>query len=183
MRATYWRLLFIKYSPTSFGTCTSKVGFLPASAWSSMHVSICNAMDSTILTLPRPMQRGQISVVDSRIEGRSRCRDISRRPKREIRANCTRALSVWQEVRNSSSTCWPCLRFAMSIKSITIRPPMSRMRSCRAISLAASILVSRAVSSICFFPVDREELTSMDVSASVGSKTMAPPEGKRISRS
>ena len=59
---------------------------------------------------------------------------------------------------------------------------MSRRRSCRAISSAASRFVLRAVSSMSAPLVARAELMSMDTSASVGSITMAPPLGRRTSR-
>ena len=55
----------------------------------------------------------------------------------------------------------------MSIKSITIRPPISRNRSCLAISTAASKFVLKAVSSISLPLVDFLELISMATKASV----------------
>ena len=60
---------------------------------------------------------------------------------------------------------------------------MSLSRSCRAISSAASRLVFSAVSSISDPRVAREELISMEISASVGSITTEPPEGSLTSRS
>ena len=71
----------------------------------------------------------------------------------------------------------------MSMKSITTRPPISRRRSWRAISSAASRLVCRAVSSMSLPRVARAELISMETSASVWSMTMEPPEGSFTSRS
>ena len=68
------------------------------------------------------------------------------------------------------------------MKSITTKPPRSRKRNWRAISSAASKLVLNAVSSISPPRVARAELISIDVSASVGSITIEPPEGKRTSR-
>ena len=65
----------------------------------------------------------------------------------------------------------------MSMKSITISPPMSRRRSCRAISSAASRLVLRAVASMSPPRVARAELMSIETSASVWSMTRLPPEG------
>ena len=53
------------------------------------------------------------------------------------------------------------------MKSMTIRPPMSRSRSCRAISSAASRLVLRAVASMSPPRVLRAELMSIETSASV----------------
>ena len=67
----------------------------------------------------------------------------------------------------------------MSMKSITMSPPMSRSRSCRAISSAASRLVWNAVCSMSEPRVARAELMSTDTSASVWSMTMEPPEGRR----
>ena len=70
----------------------------------------------------------------------------------------------------------------MSIKSITIKPPTSRRRNCLAISSAASILVCKAVSSISPPRVALAEFTSIEVKASVGSITIAPPDGNLTSR-
>jgi hypothetical protein len=56
---------------------------------------------------------------------------------------------------------------SMSMKSMTIRPPMSRMRSCREISSAASRLVLVAVVSMSPPRVARAELMSIETSASV----------------
>src|SRR5438874_5014604 len=53
----------------------------------------------------------------------------------------------------------------MSMKSMTMRPPISRMRSCRAISSAASRLVLVAVVSMSLPRVARAELMSIDTSA------------------
>jgi hypothetical protein len=66
----------------------------------------------------------------------------------------------------------------MSMKSITISPPMSRRRSWRAISSAASRLVLRAVASMSPPRVERAELMSMETSASVWSMTRLPPDGR-----
>ena len=63
------------------------------------------------------------------------------------------------------------------MKSTTTRPPRSRIRSCRPISSAASRLVLSAVSSISSPFVERAELMSIAVSASVWSITMLPPDG------
>ncbi len=65
----------------------------------------------------------------------------------------------------------------MSMKSMTIRPPTSRNRICRAISSAASRLVLQAVVSMSVPRVLRAELMSIETSASVWSITMLPPEG------
>ena len=55
----------------------------------------------------------------------------------------------------------------MSMKSMTIKPPRSRMRNWRAISSAASRLVLVAVVSISPPRVARAELMSIETSASV----------------
>ncbi len=54
----------------------------------------------------------------------------------------------------------------MSMKSMTIMPPMSRSRSCRTTSRAASRLFARMVSSSRDLPTNRPVLTSMIVNAS-----------------
>ena len=65
----------------------------------------------------------------------------------------------------------------MSTKSITMIPPMSRRRSWRAISSAASRLLRKTVSSRLGVPTFLPVLTSMTVSASVCSMMSEPPEG------
>ena len=61
---------------------------------------------------------------------------------------------------------------SMSMKSMMIIPPMSRRRSCRATSRAASTLVLTTVSSRFVLPTDLPVLTSITVIASVRSMTM-----------
>ena len=63
------------------------------------------------------------------------------------------------------------------MKSTTTRPPKSRILSCRPISSAASRFVLSAVSSMSSPFVERAELMSIAVRASVRSMTMLPPEG------
>ena len=63
----------------------------------------------------------------------------------------------------------------MSIKSITIKPPMSLNLSCLAISFAASRFVFSAVSSILDPLVALAELISIDTKASVWSIIIEPP--------
>ena len=72
-----------------------------------------------------------------------------------------RARSILTASRSMSSTARWLAVDSMSMKSITINPPMSRRRSCRAISSAASRLVLSPPR------VLRAELMSMDTSASV----------------
>ena len=126
---------------------------------------------------PWPLHRGQTSVVSSSKEGRSRWRDICIRPNWEMRPICTRARSGCSALRMVFSTVFWFSVLDMSMKSMTIKPPTSRKRSCRATSSAASRLVVKAVSSMSAPLVARAELMSIAISASVGSKTTEPPEG------
>ena len=59
---------------------------------------------------------------------------------------------------------------------------MSLRRSCRAISSAASRLVRTAVSSLLPERLERAELTSMAVSASVWSIEIVPPDLRSTTR-
>ncbi len=144
---------------------------------------IDRAKDSVSRIEPCPLQRGHTTPRLSVREGRSRWRDISNKPKREMRPICTRARSSFNAFSNFSSTARWFLIGVMSIKSITTKPPMSRKRSWRETSSAASRLVCRAVSSMSPPRVARAELTSTETSASVGSITIEPPEGSCTSRS
>ena len=65
---------------------------------------------------------------------------------------------------------------SISIKSTTTKPPRSLNLSCRAISLAASKLVFRAVFSIFLSDVFLPEFTSIATSASVVLITIDPPD-------
>ena len=72
----------------------------------------------------------------------------------------------------------------MSMKSTTMMPPMSRSRSWRTISSAASRLFLVTVSSrFPPEPVNLPVLTSTTVIASVRSMTREPPEGSQTLRS
>ncbi len=73
---------------------------------------------------------------------RSRWRLISIRPKDEIRPTWIRARSFFSAsfIAFSTLRIWPF--DSMSMKSMTTSPAMSRRRSWRAISLAASMLVA-----------------------------------------
>ena len=141
-----------------------------------------NANDSVPRMVPWPAQRGHTLCADSPNDGRKRWRDISNKPKREIRPSWMRARSPLTASFIRFSTSRWCLLIDISIKSITTKPPKSRKRNWRAISSAASRLVLNAVSSISLPLVARAELISIDVNASVGSITIEPPEGKRTSR-
>ena len=74
-------------------------------------------------------------------------------------------------------------RISMSMKSMTMMPPMSRSRSWRAISSAASRLLRKTVSSRFDVPTFLPVLTSMTVSASVCSMISEPPDGSHTLRS
>ena len=75
-------------------------------------------------------------------------------------------------VRNASSTACRFFGFAMSMKSMTMIPPMSRSRSWRTTSFTASRLFLTIVSSSRWVelferePTKRPVLTSMTVNAS-----------------
>ncbi len=70
------------------------------------------------------------------------------------------------------------------MKSMTMIPPMSRNRSCRTISSAASMLFLVTVSSrFPPAPTNLPVLTSITVIASVRSMTSEPPEGSHTLRS
>ena len=116
-------------------------------------------------------------MVSSSKDGLSLWRLISIKPKREILLTCTLALSASRASFILFSTRRWFLNSTMSIKSITTRPPISLIRSCLAISSAASRLVFKAVSSISDPRVDLAEFMSIDTNASVGSITMLPPDG------
>ena len=176
------RFSLSKKAATWKGTRARTSAVRSFSASSSIKRKIARDRDSTSRIMPWPLQRGQTTPLLSPNDGRRRWRDISSKPKREIRPTCTRARSASRHSRIRSSTARWFFAGVMSIKSITIKPPMSRKRSWRAISSAASRLVCRAVSSMSLPLVARAELISMDTRASVGSMTNAPPEGSFTSR-
>ena len=103
---------------------------------------------------------------------RSRWRLISISPNEEMRPTWMRARSFLSASFIAFSTFRTFDPWSMSMKSITISPAMSRSRSWRAISAAASRLVWVAVCSILCSRVERPELMSIDTSASVGLMTM-----------
>ena len=176
------RFSFRRKVAASTGSWTTTWAVFSFIASSSTRRSTERLSDSTLRTRPSPAQRGQTIWLDSPSDGRRRWRDISIRPKREMRPTCTRARSIFKASRRRFSTSrW--LRFEfMSMKSMTTRPPMSRSRSWRATSSAASRLVLWAVSSMSLPLVARAELMSIATSASVWSITREPPDGRRTSR-
>ena len=102
---------------------------------------IDKASDSMSRIVPWPLQRGHVSERVSPSEGRKRWRDISSSPKREILPTWTRARSSSSASRILFSTSRWFLLGPMSIKSITMSPPISRNRNWRATSSAASRFV------------------------------------------
>ena len=129
--------------------------------------------------MPVPWQCGHCVVEPSSTPVRRRWRDISIRPKCEMRPSWMRARSKRSASFRRRSTA-RLLRFSsMSMKSMTIRPARSRSLSWRAISSAASRLVLSAVSSIENSRVDLPELTSMATSASVWLMTMIAARSQR----
>src|SRR6266571_661564 len=80
-------------------------------------------------------------------------RDFGMQPYRELALLVVRARSRPKCARSSCSTLSRLPRDSMSMKSTTMIPPMSRSRSWRATSRAASMFVFRMVLSGSFFPV------------------------------
>ncbi len=92
--------------------------------------------------MPVPAQCGQGIDEDSSTPVRMRWRDISNRPKGEMRPTWMRARSFFRHSFSFFSTVRLFRFSSMSMKSMTMRPARSRRRSWRAISSAASRLVS-----------------------------------------
>ena len=107
----------------------------------------------TLFTMPLPEQYGQGSHSVRSRDWRTRLRVRITRPnsftertfdgERSCCSSCSRAAMTFCRLFFSS----------MSMKSTTMIPPRSRRRICRTISLTASTLVLRIVSSSLFFPV------------------------------
>src|ERR1017187_292895 len=110
--------------------------------------SNCSDTDDTERTWPEPPQTGHFSVELSNTEVRMRWRDISSRPKCEMRPTWMRARSCLSASFMRRSTVRLLRPSSMSMKSITMRPARARNRNCRATSSAASQLVLSAVSSM-----------------------------------
>ena len=182
MRETSRRFSLKRKVATSTGTSATSLEVESFIASSSSTRSTVSAVERRLRIVPTPSQRGQRSWLNSAKEGRRRWRDISSKPKREMRPIWTRARSIFTQSRILFSTARWFLADIMSMKSMTTKPPRSRNRNWVAISSAASRLVRSAVSSISLPCVARAELMSMVISASVGSMTSAPPLGRRTSR-
>ena len=141
---------------------------LPLAASSSIRRSAERPALEAVRTRPVPSQCGHERVVASSTPVRSRWRLISIRPKPEMRPTWMRARSFLSASFIAFSTLRTFEPYSMSMKSITTSPAMSRRRSWRAISRAASRLVLSAVASMPCSLVERPELMSIETSASVG---------------
>src|SRR4051794_23265056 len=138
---------------------------------------------STSKTRPRPSQTGHRWVNDSSSPSPMRLRVISTRPSSEMSKTWVLVLSRASASRNTLMTCSRLSLISMSMKSMTTMPPMSRNRSWRATSTAASRLLRNTVSSRLDVPTFLPVLTSMTVSASVCSMMSDPPDGNHTLRS
>ena len=140
---------------------------------SSMARSTCSAALSSERTMPRPWQCGQVTKECSVTEGRSRWRDISSRPKWEIRPTWMRARSKRSASFSRRSTMRVVAR-RLHVDEVDHDQP----REVAQAQLAARSrrpprrLVRSAVSSMCRSRVARPEFTSMATSASVWLMTM-----------
>lgn len=74
-----------RYVATSTGTWAMTRDVRSLRSSSPMSLRTASVIDSILRMVPIPTQRGQTIWLDSPSEGRSRCRDISSRPKRESR--------------------------------------------------------------------------------------------------
>ena len=127
------------------------------------------AIVSSDLITPSPSQVGHGRVMISRTPSVTFWRVISTRPSGEISAVYVLVRSSSSALRSVLSTASRLRARAMSMKSMTMMPPMSRSRSWRTTSSAASRFVLVIVSSrrACLpRPMNEPELTSMTVSAS-----------------
>ena len=167
MLCNHSRFSLIRNVATSTGNCAITLAVRSLRASSPISRNTASESDSTLRMSPKPSQRGQTRWVDSPSDGRRRWRDISSRPKREILPIWMRARSILTESRSRSSTARWFFADSISMKSMTIRPPRSRIRNWRAISSAASRFVLVAVVSMSLPRVARAELMSIETSASV----------------
>ena len=119
--------------------------------------------------VPVPEQAGQSSEVLILTSGRILCLVACKRPNFEIgRIECL-ALSVFMKPSKASCTFFLCSGSFMSIKSMTIIPPISLSLNCLAISSAASKFVCKAFSSWLLLTLLNPLFTSTTWSASVCS--------------
>ena len=139
---------------------------------------------SSVTMTPRPLQHSHCCENASSSPAPTRLRVICTRPSEVTSATWCLVRSL---ARHSSSRRSTSSRFdssTMSMKSMTTMPPMSRSRSWRTISSAASRLFLVTVSSrLPPWPVNFPVLTSTTVIASVRSMTSEPPLGSHTLRS
>ena len=127
------------------------------------------AIVSSDFTTPSPPQVGQCLVMISRTPSVTFWRVISTSPSGEISTTKVFVRSSSSALRSVLSTASRLRARAMSMKSMTMIPPMSRSRSWLTTSSAASrfVLVIVSSSRACLpLPVNEPVLTSMTVSAS-----------------
>ena len=133
---------------------------------------------------PRPWQCSQFSLNASSRPVPIRLRVICTRPSEVTSATWWRVRSRPRHSTRRRSTRSRLDSRTMSMKSTTMMPPMSRSRSWRTISSAASRLFLVTVSSrLPPEPVNLPVLTSTTVIASVRSMISEPPEGSQTLRS
>ena len=131
---------------------------------------------------PVPMQWGQTRVWDSWSGRPMFWRVISSRPNWDSEPMLVLARSLRNSRRTWFSSLLRLSSESMSMKSITIRPARLRSLSWVAISVAASMLVLKAVFSMLAWLRERLELMSIATIASVVSITSSPPERSWILR-
>ena len=133
---------------------------------------------------PRPRQCSHGSEKTSSRPWPTRLRVIWTRPSEVTSATWCLVRSRPRHSVSRRSTRSRLLSSTMSMKSMTMMPPMSRSRSWRTISSAASMLLRVTVCSrLPPEPTNLPVLTSTTVIASVRSITSEPPDGSQTLRS
>ena len=107
--------------------------------WRAVSIAIVSSERTT----PSPLQIGHGLVMISRTPSVTFWRVISTRPSGEISTTNVLVRSSSSALRSTFSTASRLRERAMSMKSMTMMPPMSRSRSWRTASSAASRLVLR----------------------------------------
>ena len=123
------------------------------------------------MRIPRPSHVGQGSENASTMPADTFLRVICTRPSGERSKTWVLVRSLVSSVRKSLMTSSRLPRYYMSMKSMTMIPPMSRSLSWRPTSTAASLFVRNTVSSRFDFPTNLPVFTSITVIASVRSTT------------
>ena len=142
------------------------------------------SIGSVCTTMPRPPQCSHCSEKTSIRPDPTRLRVICTRPSEVTSATWCLVRSRPRHSSRRRTTRSRLLSSTMSMKSMTMMPPMSRSRSWRTISSAASRLFLVTVSSrLPPEPTNLPVLTSTTVIASVRSMTSEPPEGSHTLRS